>query len=141
MKFSSIQYNRLLYRLRHDYLTLNNVVVAVAFLVAAGWVWGSVEAMQRNYELQKSIDSKKHQIELETLRVSLLDYETKYYQSNEYLDLAVRRRLGRGLSGESQLIVASTDNKTAPSQTANTKSERTSSNLEQWMKFLFGDRR
>ena len=47
---------RQLYALRHDYLTINNLVTAAAILVAFSWAWGSVEAMQQNYELQRSID-------------------------------------------------------------------------------------
>jgi len=130
---------RHLYALRHDYLTMNNLVVAAAVLVALGWAWGSVEAMQQNYQLQRSIDNKRQQIELEKIRVALLQYESKYYESDEYQELAVRQRTGKGQPGEKQLIVPSTDD-SAQSQTAaaSMKAAPAASNLQQWMNFLFG---
>ena len=133
---------RLSYRIRRDYLTLNNLVIAAAIIVAMSWAWGSIEAMQHNYELQRSIDSKRQQVEIEHLKVSLLEYESKYYQSEEYQELADRQRMGRGLPGERQLIVPSTDEATTDktiSSTVNTK--QNDSNFQQWMNFLFGGRR
>lgn len=138
MKVDRITINRFLYRLRHDYLTLNNIVVVAAFLIALGWVWGSIEAMQRNYELQQMVATKRRQVEIETLQVALLGYEGKYYESAEYLDMEARRRFGLGTPGEKQLIVPSTDEasikESTPPQTA------TTSNFQQWMNLLFGGR-
>ena len=137
-----LKFKRLLYRVRHDYLTLNNVVVGVALCIALSWAWGSISAMQRNYELQQMVDRKRQQVELETLRVTLLEYESKYYESAEYLDLAVRQRLGLGSPGERQIIVGSTDDTTPETSTARTASEaQKESNFQQWMNFLFGGRR
>ena len=137
-----LKFKRLLYRVRHDYLTLNNVVVGVALCIALSWAWGSISAMQRNYELQQMVDRKRQQVELETLRVTLLEYESKYYESAEYLDLAVRQRLGLGAPGERQIIVGSTDDTTPETSTARTTSEaQKESNFQQWMNFLFGGRR
>ncbi|MDO4774064.1 MAG: hypothetical protein Q4A37_02990 [Candidatus Saccharibacteria bacterium] len=139
MKFNQITINRLLYRLRHDYLTLNNVVVATAFLIALGWVWGSIEAMQRNYELQQMVVTKRRQVEVETLQVALLGYEGKYYESTEYLDMEARRRFGLGTPGEKQLIVPSTD-ETTTKEAAQPPQTTPTSNFQQWMNLLFGGR-
>ncbi len=140
--FDKLYLKRLTYRLRRDYLTLNNIVVAVAIVVAMSWAWGSIEAMQYNYELQRSIDNKQQQVEIERLKVSLLEYESKYYQSEEYLELAVRQRMGRGLPGERQLIVPSTDEATTDKTISSTVStKQNDSNFQQWMNFLFGGRR
>ena len=67
------------------------------------WAWGSIESMQKNYELQRSIDNKRQQVEIEKLQVALLEYESKYYQSEEYQELTIRQRTGKGLPGEKQL--------------------------------------
>ncbi len=140
--FDKLYLKRLTYRLRRDYLTLNNIVVTVAIVVAMSWAWGSIEAMQHNYELQRSIDNKQQQVEIERLKVSLLEYESKYYQSEEYLELAVRQRMGRGLPGERQLIVPSTDEATTDKTISSTVStKQNDSNFQQWMNFLFGGRR
>ena len=105
----NLHLKRLLYRVQRDYLTVNNIVIVAAALMAISWAWGSIESMQQNYELQRAVDNKKQQLEVEKLKVALLNYEAKYYESEEYQELAVRQRLGKGIPGEKQLIVPSTD--------------------------------
>ena len=134
---NKLKLKRLIYRIQHDYLTLNNVVIAVAILIAMSWAWGSIESMQKNYELQRSIDNKRQQVEIEKLQVALLEYESKYYQSEEYQELTIRQRTGKGLPGEKQLITQSFEDST-PTQTLASSAKRTDSNFQQWMNFLFG---
>ena len=129
---NKLKLKRLIYRIQHDYLTLNNVVIAVAILIAMSWAWGSIESMQKNYELQRSIDNKRQQVEIEKLQVALLEYESKYYQ-----ELTVRQRTGKGLPGEKQLITPSTDSAISAQNPA-PRQTRTDSNFQQWMNFLFG---
>lgn len=142
---------RLLYHIRHRYLTLNNVVIAVAFLIAAGWSWGAVQVMQRNYGLQKNVDDKQRQLQLVELQNANLEFEKRYYQSDEYKKLAVRERLGLADPGEKVLILppnspgtisadkqAATQpdaDKVAPQQGAD------DGNFEQWLNFLLGGAR
>ena len=130
---------RFLYRLRHDYLTLNNVVFATALLIALSWTWNSVESMQQNYQLQQSVDRKKQQLVLEQLQVDTLQLESRYYDTLEYQELAVRQRLGKGMPGERALILPSTDSTEAPQETATAASPQTS-NFQELMNFLFGQR-
>ena len=131
------QTKRLLYRLRRDYLTLNNIVTAGALLIALNWTWSSIEVMQQNYELQQSVDAKRRQVALEELRVGNLELEGKYYTTLEYQELAVRQRLGRGMPGERALIVPSTD-AASVAQTAVTTTPPPASNFQEWTDFLFG---
>ena len=70
------QSKRLLYRLRRDFLTLNNVVIVVALLIALNWTWNSIEVMQQNYELQQSVDAKRRQVELERPAFHLQTYRS-----------------------------------------------------------------
>jgi cell division protein FtsB len=138
MKKINIQ--KIIYHIRHRYLTLNNVVILVAFLIAAGWVWASLGAMQRNYGLQKDIDLKKRQLQLTQLQRDNLSLQKNYYQTREYQELAVRSTLGLVRPGEHALVLPpnsaaaiKADSTTTP-QTA----QLATSNLEQWVNFLFG---
>ena len=134
---NKLKLKRLIYRVQHDYLTLNNIVIAAAVLIAMSWAWGSIESMQKNYELQRTIENKRQQVEIEKLQVSLLEYESKYYQSEEYQELTLRQRTGKGLPGEKQLITQSFEDAAAAEKpTPNTV--RNDSNFQQWMNFLFG---
>ena len=134
---NKLKLKRLIYRIQHDYLTLNNIVIAAAILIAMSWAWGSIESMQKNYELQRSIDNKRQQVEIEKLQVALLEYESKYYQSEEYQELTIRQRTGKGLPGEKQLITQSFESAT-PAQKLSSSAKRTDSNFQQWMNCLFG---
>ena len=138
MKKTNIQ--KIIYHIRHRYLTLNNVVILVAFLIAAGWVWASLGAMQRNYGLQKDIDLKKRQLQLTQLQRDNLSLQKNYYQTTEYKELAVRDTLGLVRPGEHELILP--PNSPAAIKADTTKqsgaTQLATSNLEQWVNFLFG---
>lgn len=120
----------------------------VAFLIAAGWAWGSLQAMQRNYNLQKEVDYKQRQLELTQLQRDSLSLQKNYYQSDEYKELALRDSLGLVMPGEKLLILppnsdavkkadaAATDN--TANATQPTTNQATTSNIVQWVNFLFG---
>jgi len=133
---------RLIYRIKHDYLTMNNVVIAVAFIVGIGWAWGSIGIMQRNFGLQKEVDAKKRELTLTQLQIQTLQYEEKYYQSAEYKELAVRDRLGFGNPGEMSLILPPNSKRAVQSDIAvkpkTAASLQAPSSFQQWMNFLFG---
>ena len=137
-----INIRRLYYKISHKYFTLNNVVVVIAFVIAAGWVWGSLGVMQRNYALQKELESKTRQLTVAQLDTESAKLEQRYYNTDEYKELAVRERLGLVSPGESVLILpanseaAKNIGKTDP--TASTVQTAPVSNFTQWINFLFG---
>lgn len=139
MKNRNLQ--KLYYRLRHQYLTTNNLVITVALFIAASWAWGSVSVLERNYKLQGEIDAKNRQLKLVQLETDTLRLEQNYYKSDEYKELALRQRLGLVRPGESVLILppntaaAKAANKPQPAQAAHTVKP---SNFQQWVNFLFG---
>jgi hypothetical protein len=136
-----INIRRLYYHVSHKYFTLNNVVIVVAFGIAASWVWGSLGVMQRNYDLQKEVDFKQRELQLAQIETRSLELEKRYYQTREYQELAVREDLGLALPGEKVLILppntqAAKDTDTTTTQLAS--SIAPVSNMQQWMNFLFG---
>ena len=136
-----INIQKIIYHIRHRYLTLNNVVILVAFVIAAGWVGASLGAMQRNYELQKDIDYKKRQLQLTELQRDNLALQKNYFQTREYQELAVRDALGLVFPGEKSLVLPPNSVAAIKADTATatrTTGTATSTNLEQWVNFLFG---
>lgn len=122
---------------------MNNLVVVIAFCIAAGWAWGSVEVVQKNINLQRQVDDKQRQMKLVQLETDNLAYEQKYYQSIEYKELAARERFGLARPGEKVLVLPpNTPEAKAFDQKANTTVELQEtvqpSNFQQWMNFLFG---
>ena len=137
---------RIIYHVRYDYLTMNNIVVVVAFLIAASWAWGSIGVLQKNYDLQHVVDDKKRQAKLVELQTQNLAYEQKYYRSDEYQELALRERTGLARPGERVLILpansdaakaADARNETTTGDDGQTKAPQPS-NIQQWANFLFG---
>jgi len=137
-----INIRRIYYRIYHDYLTINNAVIVVALMIAAGWVWGSLNVMQRNYTLQKELDDKSRQLLVAQLDTENAKLEQRYYQTDEYKELAVRQRLGLVTPGESVLILPSNSETAKNADKTNTVvssvQETTISNFRQWINFLFG---
>jgi len=134
------------YLIRHRYLTMNNMVIVVALIIGAGWAWGSVQMMQRNFDLQKEIDDKKRQQVLIQLQADMLGYEQRYFSSSEYQELAIRERMGLAMPGEKVLILPpnTTAAQKADQLISNDSSSQEAtvppSNFELWMNFLFGTR-
>ena len=140
------QLRRLMYKVRHEYVTMNNVVLMIAAVIAVSWAWASVQAVQRNYQLQREVDDKKRQAKLVQLQTDNLQFEQRYYKSSEYLSLEAKRRLGLVESGEKVLVL--------PPNSAVVKSESASEDkslvkttiasapppLQQWFDFLLGAR-
>lgn len=135
-----INIRKLYYHISHRYFTLNNVVIAIAFLIAASWTWGAIGVMQRNYALQQSISLKRQELLLTELETKTQEFENRYYQSDEYKELAVRESLGYGLPGEKVIILPpnSAQAKQSDESLVRTVVTRPASNFEQWVNFLFG---
>lgn len=137
------QLKRLVYRIRHEYVTMNNVVLAIAAVIAVSWAWASVQAVQRNYVLQREVDDKRRQEKLVELQTENLQFEQRYYKSQEYLTLEAKRRLGLAEPGEKVIILPpnsdmakAADTTSSPASIMTTNTPEPSA-FEQWMNFLF----
>ena len=132
---------KLIYTVRHSYMTLQNVVVAVALLIAANWMWGALEMMQRNYALQKEVDAMRRELVLTELQRDSLELQKRYLQTDEYRELAVRESMGLVMPGEKKLILADNgiqEDGTTTQGVSVAAAADSGSNIEQWLNFLFG---
>lgn len=136
-----------MYHAKHQYLTMNNIVLVVAALIVISWAWASVQAVQRNYQLQRDVDDKRRQLALTELQTKTLEFEQRYYESREYQTLEVKRRLGLAEPGEKVLILppnsaaAKAADKNAALTTATPADAPVPPPFQQWMNFLFGGNR
>lgn len=137
-----INIRRLIYKVKNDYINLNNVVIMIAFVIAANFVWGSLQMMQRNFALQKELDDKSRQLIVAQLDTENAKLEQRYYKTDEYKELAVRQRLGLVTPGESLLVLppnsAVVKKADKAYQAKTTVKIAQISNFGQWMNFLFG---
>ncbi len=122
-----------------QYYNLNNVVIIAALLIALSWMWGTMEALQKNFTLQQEVDQQKQEVELLKLETQNLEFEKQYFASDEFIELAARERLGLAAPGEKMLLLPEntvTDELTKQNEPRIQKQ----TNFQQWMNFLFGSR-
>jgi len=124
-------------------MTLNNVVIAVALIIAASWAWGSMSVMQRNFTLQRNLEDKKRQQTLAQLEVETLKYQSAYYKSTEYQELTAREHYGLALPGEKLLVLppnspAAMAPEAKPATTSQATPDEKPTNFQAWMDFFSG---
>jgi cell division protein FtsB len=124
------------------YLTIQNGTIVLAFVIAMGWIWGTVETLQKNFVYQQQVDALTQDVELEKLRNQNLAFQQEYYRSEEFLELSARQRLGKADPGEKLIILPDSRNIT---DTVSSSSEAVPTvlregNLSQWLQFFFGNK-
>lgn len=134
------QFHRIVSYLRQyrHLVTIQNVGLLVAVVIALSWVWGSVVTLQKNYAYQRQVDTNDQTIELTKLQNKTYEYQQAYYKSNEFLELSARAKLGKALPGEHLVILPSSDSikDTIPQQTTLTVTPN-ESNFVKWLHFFF----
>lgn len=135
---------KLFYKIRYTYPTRDVITVLVVLVLFFGFMWGSVNAMQKNYQLRRNLENKRRQLELVKLQEKMLEYQQRYLKSDEYQELSAREDLGKVKPGEKVLIMpensatAKQEDARSGSLLVDNKNSKQSSNFSQWMKFLFG---
>jgi len=120
------------------------VGIGVMFIVFS-LVFGSVKAIQENFQRQIEVDTLAQEVALMELETETIRFENQYYKTDEYLELQARELLGKSAPGEKVIILPKTTAK-APARVQNAapKAEvplKDRSNFEQWLYFLFSDKR
>lgn len=127
-----------IFRLKKDYLTLNNVILAVALILCASWAWSSITTMTRNWELEQKLEARQLNLEIIKLEIATLQLEQEYYLTDEYQELMARAKQGKMLEGETMVILpansAAAKEKYAETEVAMLEEK---SNFENWIEFLF----
>ena len=126
------------YRLKKVYLTLDNVVLTVALILCASWVWASIATMSRNWELEQKLEAKQLELAKLKLEVEKLALEKEYYLTAEYQELMARAKHNKMLEGETMVLLPQ-NSKAAKEKyaVASTEVITEESNFDSWMNFLF----
>ena len=127
------------YKTKHDFLTIENVVLAIAILICFIWTFQSIKAMSRNWELSEQLTAEKKELELLEIEVEAAELENEYYKSEEYQELIARRQLDKKLEGENMVVMPENSEKARNKYKGSTTEvvEKQYSNFEKWMRFLF----
>ena len=130
---------RLKYRMSHDFLTIENVVLAAAIILCLVWTCQSIVSMSRNWELVERLNSEKKSLELAKIEVETAELENEYYKTEEYQELAARKMANKQLSGEHMVYMPENSEvaKNKHKVVEEKKEEKSYSNFEKWMMYLF----
>lgn len=130
---------RVNYRIKHDFLSVENVVLIVAILLCLVWTYQSIAAMSRNWELSERLTAERKELELLNVEVDTAELENEYYRSNEYQEIMARKYLDKQFEGE-KMVVMPENSEAAKNKhkiVVTEAEEKTYSNFEKWMMFLF----
>lgn len=126
-------------------LSLSGLVGIVVIFIVFSLVFGSIRAIQENFQRQIEVDSLAQEVALLELENQTIQFENQYYQTDEYLDLQARALLGKAAPGEKVIILPKVAARaTPPEDKLALRPEvllKDRSNLEQWLYFLFSDKR
>ena len=134
-------FRRLNYKLRHDFFTVENVVLIVAIILCLVWTYQSVTAMSRNWELSERLTTERKNLELLSIEIETGELENEYYRSAEYQELMARKYLDKKLPGENMVVMPLSSeeakNKHKNPEVKTVENEKEYSNFEKWMMYLF----
>ena len=132
---------RFYFRIKHDYLSFDNIIFFIAIAACIAWTYSSLSATSRNWELSQKLATKNMELSLIRYEVDNLELENDYYRSAEYQELSARAKQNKMLEGE-HLVYLPANSETALTKydtNTNDSAETVApSNVSQWMSFLFG---
>lgn len=132
-------FRRLKYKLKHDYLTVENVFLLAAIILCLTLTYQSVMAMSRNWGLSEKLRAERKELELLTVEAEAGELENEYYKTDEYQELLARRSLDKQYPGENMVVMPenSEEAKSKYKTITAEAQEKEYSNIEKWMMYLF----
>jgi hypothetical protein len=133
------QLRRFGYFTKKDYLTIHNIATAGAIILGLVFTYNAITATTRNWQLEqklkeRSLESAKLGIEVDTLTL-----EKQYYNTEEYQEIMARKKQNKMLPGETMVILPDNSEKARTKYSdVDNKIEQKRSNFEEWLDFLFG---
>ena len=120
------------------HLTLNNIVLIIALMLALSWTWSTINVLAKNYDLERQVEQARLDAEIMNIQNENLRLEQEYFKTNEYMELAARKLLSKAQPGEHLVILPRAEEEVSKTNMATPIVEK--SNFEQWADFLFGRR-
>ena len=132
---------RFRYAFRHEFLTIENVVLIIAIILCLNWTYSSIEAMNKNWELSEKLRAEQKNLELKKIEVETAELENAYFETDEYKELAARKFAGKQLEGEKMVYMPENSEeartKHADEVSVYVEEKKEYSNFEQWMMYLW----
>ncbi|OVE79485.1 hypothetical protein BVY00_00250 [bacterium G20] len=134
---------------RKQLTDVRSIGLYIFAVVVLAITWSSVKTLQTNYELQKQISTLHQQNDVLKLQNENVDLQNKYFQTDQYLELAARQYFGLAAPGEKILLVPKdvalkyVDPTLSPQTILKASQDNRSKyakNFQAWLDFLLGRR-
>ena len=134
-----LKWRRLKFKIKRDYLSVENVILVLAIFLCLMWTYQSIMAMSRNWSLTERLTTEKKSLDLLKVEVETAELENEYYKTDEYQELLARKYLDKKLPGENMVVMPANSEraKNLHKTTSVVKQARDYSNFEKWMMYLF----
>jgi cell division protein FtsB len=121
---------------------LGNGALILAGILAVAFATNSVQAIARNWHLQREISRLGSEVALLRVENERLAYDIAYFKTDEYLQQAVRQKLNLRAPGEQVAVVAHDSEESGTATNTNSQAASPSpeavSNWQAWWDFLGG---
>ena len=130
---------RWIYRLKHDFFAVENVVLVLAVVLCLTWTYQSIVAMSRNWELTERLAKERRELQVVEIETEELELQNQYFGSNEYQELLARKFLDKQLPGENMVVLPTNSDEAKRKHDIQPSIvvEKQLSNFEKWLNFLF----
>jgi hypothetical protein len=137
------QLRRWRFYLKHDFLSVENVVFFLAVVLCLMWTYQSIMAMSRNWSLSEKLVNGKKELELLKVETETASLENEYYKSQEYQEIFARKYLDKMGSNEKMVVLPENSEQAKRKHLVidnNSEiAQKEYSNLQKWLNFLFPD--
>ncbi len=132
---------------RKELTDVRNIGLYLFALIVLAITWSGVKTLQTNYELQKQISTLKQQNEVLGLQNGNTELQNKYFQTDQYLELAARQYFGLAAPGEKVMLIPKdvamkyidqSLSPQSPSKNSANESSQFIKNFQAWRDFLLG---
>ena len=119
---------------------LGNAIAILIFIAMIIWVWATIVALNKNYEMEKQVEMGRLENEIQEIENENLKLQQVYFKTDEFLELAAREKLNKALPGEHLVILPETPKTKVVDTGIAATAVDDRSNFEKWLEFLFDTR-
>jgi len=122
------------------HMTVENIAIVTAFVFALFCAVSAISSLQKNYTLLTRVREGELTNEVLKIKNANLRLQQVYYQTDEFMELQARAKLGKALPGENLVLLPKKDVTTVTVSTSNSVESSELTNQQKWAQFLLGVR-
>jgi len=120
------------------HLTIENIVIIVAFVFALFCAISAISSLQKNYELLSRVREGQLTNEVIKIKNANLRLQQTYFKTNEFMELQARAKLNKAFPGENLVLLPKNNSSVSKIEETKKPEIRELTNQQKWAQFLLG---